>query len=38
MAGEKVSTDNLEEWDNLTKYYQKRAEQLYGDKPEDWEK
>ena len=35
VAGEKVSTDNLEEWDNLTRYYQKRAEQLYGDKPED---
>ena len=38
IAGEKVSTDNLEEWDNLTRYYQKRAEQLYGDKPEDWER
>ena len=36
IAGEKVSTDNLEEWDNLTRYYQKRAEQLYGDKPEDY--
>ena len=33
-----MSTDNLEEWDNLTRYYQKRAEQLYGDKPEDWER
>ena len=38
MAGEKVSTDNLEEWDNLTNYYQRRAEQLYGDNPEDWER
>ena len=24
IAGEKVSTDDLEEWDNLTKYYQQR--------------
>ena len=38
IAGEKVSTDNLEEWDNLTRYYQRRAEQLYGDNPEDWER
>ena len=38
IAGVKVSTDNLEEWDNLTRYYQKRAEQLYGDNPEDWER
>ena len=30
IAGEKVSTDDLEEWDNLTKYYQERAEQIYG--------
>ena len=38
ISGEKVSTDNLEEWDNLTRYYQKRAEQLYGDNPKDWER
>ena len=36
IAGEKVSTDNLEEWENLTRYYQKRAEELYGDNPEEW--
>ena len=38
IAGEKVSTDNLEEWDNLTRYYQRRAELLYGDNPEDWKR
>jgi hypothetical protein len=38
IAGEKVSTDNLEEWDTLTRYYQRRAELLYGDNPEDWER
>lgn len=37
IAGEKVSTDNLEEWDNLTRYYQDRAKRLYNENPEEWE-
>lgn len=37
IAGEKVSTNNLEEWENLTKYYQRRAKDLYGENPDEWE-
>lgn len=37
IAGEKVSTENLEEWENLTKYYQDRAKRLYNENPEEWE-
>ena len=38
ICGEKVSTDNLEEWENLTKYYQERAQRIYGENPEEWDK
>lgn len=38
ICGEKVSTEDLEEWDNLTKYYQNRAKRLYGENEDDWEK
>ena len=38
ICGEKVSTDNLEEWENLVSYYQRRAKELYGENPSEWEK
>ncbi|AYP28850.1 MAG: putative replication initiation protein [Microviridae sp.] len=38
ICGEKVSTENLEEWENLTEYYQKRAKKLYGEDPEEWDR
>lgn len=37
ICGEKVSTENLEEWENLTRYYQERARKLYNENPEEWE-
>lgn len=37
ICGEKVSTENLEEWENLTKYYQERAKRLYNENETDWE-
>ena len=37
ICGEKVSTENLEEWENLTKYYQQRAKRLYNENETDWE-
>lgn len=38
ICGEKVSTENLEEWENLVSYYQRRAKDLYGEDPTEWEK
>lgn len=38
ICGEKVSTDNTEEWENLTTYYQERAKRLYGEDPGEWDK
>lgn len=38
ICGEKVSTEDVNTWDNLTEYYQKRAQRLYNEKPEDWDK
>lgn len=37
IMGEKVSTENIEEWENLIKYYQERAKQLYNENPIDWD-
>lgn len=37
ICGEKVSTENLEEWENLTKYYQQRAKRLYNENETEWE-
>lgn len=37
VGGEKVSTENLEEWENLTKYYQERGKRIFGDNPEEWD-
>lgn len=37
ICGEKVSTENLEEWENLTKYYQERAKRLYNEDETEWE-
>ncbi len=38
IGGEKCSTEDLEEWDNLTRYYQRRGVEVFGDKPGEWEK
>ena len=38
IGGEKCSTEDLEEWDNLTRYYQRRGVEVFGDKPDEWEK
>ena len=38
LGGEKCSTEDLEEWDNLTRYYQRRGVEVFGDKPDEWEK
>lgn len=38
VCGEKVSTENTEEWDNLITYYQERAKKLYKENPDEWEK
>lgn len=38
ICGEKVSTEDTEEWENLTKYYQNRAKRLYNENEADWEK
>lgn len=38
ICGEKVSTENEEEWNNLTKYYQERAKRLYKENPEEWDR
>lgn len=38
ICGERVSTDNIEEWENLTRYYQERAKRLYGDDEIEWER
>ena len=37
ICGEKVSTENLEEWENLTRYYQERAKRLYKESETEWE-
>lgn len=37
ICGEKVSTENLEEWENLTRYYQERAKRLYNESDKEWE-
>lgn len=37
IAGEKVSTENYEEFKNITEFYQRRAKEIYGDNPEEWE-
>ena len=37
ICGEKVSTENLEEWENLTRYYQERARRLYNESMDEWE-
>ena len=33
ICGEKVSTGDEEEWNNLVTYYQERAKKLYKEKP-----
>lgn len=38
IGGEKCSTEDLEEWDNLTRYYQRRGVEVFGDKPDEWER
>lgn len=38
IGGEKCSTEDLEEWDNLTRYYQRRGVEVFGDRPDEWEK
>ena len=38
IGGEKCSTEDLEEWDNLTSYYQRRGVEVFGDRPDEWEK
>ena len=38
VGGEKCSTEDLEEWDNLTRFYQRRGVEVFGDKPDEWEK
>lgn len=37
INGEKVSTEDLEAWENMLKYYQDRARKIYGDNTEEWE-
>lgn len=37
ICGEKVSTENTEEWENLTRYYQQRAKRLYNENEEEWD-
>lgn len=37
IYGEKVSTENIEEWENLTRYYQERAKKLYNEDENEWE-
>ena len=37
VMGEKVSTNNIEEWENLIRYYQDRAKLIYGENPVDWD-
>lgn len=37
ICGEKVSTENMEEWENLTRYYQERAKKLYSESETEWE-
>lgn len=37
ICGEKVSTENTELWENLTKYYQERAKKLYHENPIEWD-
>ena len=32
------STEDLDEWDNLTRYYQRRGVEVFGDDPDEWEK
>ena len=38
IGGEKCSTEDLEEWENLTSYYQRRGVEAFGDRPDEWEK
>ena len=38
IAGEKVSTEDIDTWENLTNYYQSRAKRLYNDDFEEWQK
>lgn len=37
IMGEKISTENEEEWENAVKYWQGISQQVFKDNPEDWE-
>lgn len=37
ICGEKVNTEDIKTWDNLTRYYQERAKKLYNENPEEWD-